>query len=130
MGHDDREVNDVIESDRAEVARLGYNVQQIAARMRALTEAGVPAFGNSVIVDQRLDVRVEESRGRIVCPWPHAEGCTKRVTLIRDIKMDKSVRYADLNVHLIAEHGFFEGRGSSFRLEPPELVAVIFGEQQ
>ena len=127
MGRDRRPISEIIETDRAEVQRLGYNLKQIAARMQALTDAGVPAFGNSVIVDQRLDVRVEESRGRIVCPWPHAVGCPKRVTTIRDMKTEQTIRYADLNVHLIAEHGFFEGRGSTFRLEPAQLIALIFG---
>jgi hypothetical protein len=31
-----------------------------------------------------------------------------------------------LNIHLVEEHGFFEGRGAFFRIEPEELIRVIF----
>jgi hypothetical protein len=36
------------------------------------------------------------------------------------------VQWSDLSIHLIGAHGFFEGRGSFFRLEPAELVAILF----
>jgi hypothetical protein len=31
-----------------------------------------------------------------------------------------------LNIHLIKEHGFFEGKGSPFRIEPSVLTKMIF----
>jgi hypothetical protein len=36
------------------------------------------------------------------------------------------MHWSDLNIHLIAKHGFFEGKGSAFRIEPKELISTIF----
>jgi hypothetical protein len=62
----------------------------------------------------------------LVCPWPHPARFAKRVTTIRTAKTGRTIKWSDLNIHLIAEHGFFEGKGSTFRIEPGELIKVIF----
>jgi hypothetical protein len=33
--------------------------------------------------------------------------------------------FTDLHIHLIGVHGFYEGRGTPFRLEPGDLVAIL-----
>jgi hypothetical protein len=38
------------------------------------------------------------------------------------------VRWSDLNIHLIKAHGFFEGRGASFRIEPELLLSVLYSQ--
>jgi hypothetical protein len=48
------------------------------------------------------------------------------VTTVELLDTSSTIRWSDLNIHLIAEHGFFEGKGSSFRIEPARLVAAIF----
>ena len=50
----------------------------------------------------------------------------KRVTTIKLTESGEAISWSDLNIHLIEEHGFFEGKGSAFRIEPGELVRVIF----
>jgi hypothetical protein len=30
---------------------------------------------------------------------------------------------------MIAEHGFFEGKGAFFRIEPAEIVSILFEDE-
>ncbi|MHC5179457.1 MAG: hypothetical protein ACYSOS_02915 [Planctomycetota bacterium] len=36
--------------------------------------------------------------------------------------------WTDLNIHMIAEHSFFEGTGAFFRIEPAEIISILFEE--
>jgi hypothetical protein len=39
----------------------------------------------------------------------------------------RTISWTDLNIHMIEAHGFFEGKGSFFRIEPIELQRFCFG---
>jgi hypothetical protein len=126
MGIDNRSVSEVISSDVTELSRLGYSIEEIAKRMQEITDVATKALGNWVDIDEKLRAVVEEAKGPLVCPWPHPGGYDKRVTTVELKKTGESIFWSDLNIHLIAEHGFFEGKGSAFRVEPKKLIDVIF----
>jgi len=126
MGGDSRSAVEIIDADAFEVARLGYTCQQISARMQEITDAAIRGLGTWVEVDARHQAMVCEARGSIACPWPHLRRFVKRVTTVKRLDSDRTISWTDLNIHFIAEHGFFEGRGSVFRIEPGELTKVIF----
>ena len=126
MGEDDRHVWEVIEADQSQVTRLGYDCRQIAERMAQLTEQAKPRLGNWVKLTEGLEASCVDFKGSIICPWPHPAKCIKRITTLRRVETQETIRWTDLSVHMIAEHGFFEGEGSAFRIEPKELVEFIF----
>ncbi len=126
LGPDKRRPYDVIEEDLSVVWHLGHTVEELALRMQSLTQAGIEGMGSPVIVEDRLEVVVEDHKGMNVCPWPHSGGYRKRITTVRRLDSGKVLRWTDLGIHMIRRHGFFEGRGSHYRLEPRELVAAIF----
>ena len=126
MGTDTRSVLDVIDADLAELSRLDITAERIAARMQEITNIAQNGLGNWVKIDENRQAMTEEAKGTLVCPWPHPGKFTKRVTTVKLIESGQSIRWADLNIHLIAKHGFFEGRGSAFRIEPERLIKVIF----
>jgi hypothetical protein len=126
LGSDSRSHEEIIEADVSELARLGYTPEQVARRMEELTELAIPQLGNPVRVENGLEIASEDYKGTIICPWPHPVRVAKRVTVARRLDSDESVCWSDLNIHMIAEHGFFEGKGSAFRVEPVVLVRVIF----
>jgi hypothetical protein len=49
----------------------------------------------------------------------------KIVATVTNTKQNKELRYTQLNVHMIRDHGFFEGKGSVFRLEPEDVVTIL-----
>jgi hypothetical protein len=126
MGNDPRPVSEIIEADAADLFTLHVTVEQVVARMQEITEAAEKGLGNWVRLDAGREARVEEARGLIPCPWPHQERFCKRVTTLRRAGTDRTVRWSDLSLHLIAAHGFFQGKGSCFRAEPAELVEILF----
>ncbi len=126
MGRDSRSVNEIIDADASEMSKFGYTLEQLSARMQEITDAAKKGLGNWVDVDDTHQAMVEEARGSIVCPWPHLRQSVKRVTTVKHLDSGELIRWTDLNIHLIAEHGFFEGRGSAFRIEPGKLTKVIF----
>lgn len=126
MGNDSRRVTEVIEADAAELFKLGVSLEQLGARMTEITDIAKTALGTWATVDDSRQAMIDEARGQMVCPWPHEARFAKRVTTVRRTDSGETVRWSDLNVHLIASHGFFEGKGSAFRIDPALLARVIF----
>ena len=126
MGTDLRALQEVIEADAALLEKLGFTAEQVAARMKQLTDLARPQLGNEVILEGKYRVRSEDYKGMLVCPWPHAGRYEKRITACERLDLGTKIRWTDLNIHLIEKHGFFEGRGSAFRLEPADLVRILF----
>ncbi len=126
LGTDSRPLEEIVDADLVSLAHLGYTVAQVAGRMQELTALAIPQLGNPVAVGGNLTVASQDYMGRIICPWPHPMRLAKRLTTARRVDTDQSVRWTDLNIHMIAEHSFFEGKGSAFRVEPAQLIKVIF----
>ena len=126
MGDDPRSVTEVIDTDAGTLFELGVTAKQIAARMQQITDMAAQALGTWTAIDARCQAMVDEVRGALPCPWPHAGDYFKRVTTLQRTDSGQTIRWSDLNIHMIAAHGFFEGRGSTFRTEPAELVAALF----
>jgi hypothetical protein len=126
MGTDRRSVSEIIDSDMSELAELKIAVKQVVKQMKEITNAAIPALGCWEQVDKKLEAKVEEAKGLLSCPWPHPARFAKRVTYVKNLESGQSIKWADLNIHLIEKHNFFEGKGSPFRIEPKELVKIIF----
>jgi hypothetical protein len=94
--------------------------------MRELTQLARPALGNWIEAENKYRIRSEEWKGSLICPWPHPGRYEKRITTCQRLDTNEQIEWSDLNIHLIDAHGFFEGRGSSFRLEPADLVRILF----
>ena len=126
MGSDGRSVNEIIDSDKNELSRLGLTCEQIAERMQEITDAAKSGLETWVKIDDKLEAKTDEARGFLPCPWPHAGRFVKRVTIVKRINTSETIQWSDLNIHLIGRHGFFQGKGSNFRIEPKELIEMIF----
>jgi hypothetical protein len=126
LGDDPRSLTEIIDADAATLDRLGYTPEQLAQRMQQISDLAVPRLGNWINLDPRRRARVSEARGFLICPWPHPGKFIKRVTTVQLINTDRSIQWSDLNIHLIGQHGFFEGRNAPFRIEPCQLVEIIF----
>jgi hypothetical protein len=128
MGSDSRSFSEVIDADAAEFAKLGFSKEQLAGRMAEITKLAIAGLGTWVRIDERKQVCIQEFKGSLVCPWPHAGHFAKRITTLKNTRTGETIRWSDLNVHLISRHGFFGGKGSMFRIEPREAVKMIFSD--
>ena len=123
LGSDTRLIAQIIESDEAELRAAGLGADDLARAMRRLTEKGMESLGDEVQADGFL-VRVEEYMGQIGCPFKHAVREAKRNTTAVDPR-GRVMTWTDMSIHLIECHGFFQGEGSDYRLEPLELAEFL-----
>lgn len=125
LGDDPRDLAVVMKDDNAEIERLGVTHAAVAARMRGLRDAGVAGLGEFRTVAGHFEVRVDSVRGRMPCPFGDRGLYSKASVAVRNLATGREITFTDLHIHLIEAHGFYEGRGSPFRLEPEALVAVL-----
>lgn len=126
LGDDKRSLWEILDADARQLAKLGRTKEEVAQRMRELSDIAGKGLGDRVEAGDNLEVSATDPRGVIACPWPHAFRANKTVTYARRTDTGEEVYWSDLSIHLIEEHGFFQGKGSPFRLEPDKLVEIIF----
>ncbi len=126
LGKDPRILEEILETDAAELAGLGFTTEEVAARMEEITHRARTGLGTPVQMDEKREVTADDNRGQMICPWPHAGQYDKTITTVRRTDTGETLRWSELSRHFLQEHGFFQGRGSAFRLEPKALVRVIF----
>lgn len=126
MGIDTRSVSEIIDSDKNELSRLVLTSEQVADRMQQITNTAKAGLGTWVRINDNLEAKTDEARGFLPCPWPHTGRFVKRMTIARRINKSDTIQWSDLNIHLIGRHCFFQGKGSTFRIEPKKLIEMIF----
>ncbi len=124
LGDDRRPLAEIVDEDDAAVRRLGVTHAAIAARMRALRSAGAAGLGGPVAAPPHFEVTVDSFRGRLQCPF--GDGATRKTNIaVLNLALKHEIIYTELAIHMIAAHGFYNGRGSPFRLAPADLAAIL-----
>lgn len=125
LGDDTRSLVDIIASDTLTVHTLKTTCKAIAERMEYFKERGLAGLADFVAVDGNFEVKVDSVRGLLPSPFGGKGMYGKINTTVVNKKLGRTIVYTDLHIHFIADHCFFEGKGSPFRLEPEDLVAVL-----
>ena len=125
LGEDERKLVDILLDDGQAVAALQLNNKILADRMEELTQKGREGFGNPIVVDGFLEITADDSRGTIACPFQHMGMYPKENVRVVNKKTGESIIWTALNIHMIREHGFYEGKGAPFRVEPLDLIRVL-----
>ena len=125
LGTDSRNLIDILTEDDAEVKRLNLSHKLMARRMRELRNAGKHGLGDFISVAPHFEVRVDMVRGKLPCPFGHPGLIQKTNIQVRNLKTEREITYTDVHIHMIGEHGFYEGKGSPFRLEIRDLIETL-----
>jgi hypothetical protein len=125
LGSDRRNLIDILLSDDAEVKRMNLDHRVVAERMVELRDAGMRGLGDFITVEPHYEVRVDSVRGKLPCPFGDPGVFPKTNTIVRNLELNREIVYTDLNIHMILVHGFYEGKGSPFRLDPKDLVDIL-----
>ena len=125
IGDDSRSLKDILRADNEAVKNMDLTHKDIAARMKYFTDVGKEAPDSVVILDGIYEVLVDDHRGFIPCPFADYAKELKTNTKLHNRDKDKDIYWSDLNIHMIGEHGFYEGQGSFFRTEPVELARIL-----
>jgi len=125
LGSDPRTLEAILQDDNETVRGLGLTHALIAAKMRALMQAGLRGLGTWVAVAPHFVVLVDSVRGVLPCPFLHEGTFPKTRVTVKNTRLGREITFTELNVHLIEAHGFYEGQGAPFRLDPPTLAQVL-----
>jgi len=125
LGPDKRSLAAILRADDAAVRRRGLTHARIAQRLSVLRQAGWEGLGEPVSVPPHFEVCVDAARGKLSCPFGDPGSFAKVNTTVRNLKRGTEITFTDLNIHLIATHGFYEGRGAPFRLDPEQLIDML-----
>lgn len=126
LGNDRRNLADIIADDAKVLDKAGVTSAEIAERMQILTDKSWDNFGEPVLVEEVHMVSTDIVRGKLPCPFGHPGIYRKAVTYYTNTKLNITLRWTSLSIHLIKDHGFFEGQGSAFRLDPALLIKALF----
>jgi hypothetical protein len=125
LGTDTRNLQDILFADQETVKRLGVPHEEIAARMQAITDVGRKMTEALLPLTAGYAVQVDEYMGAIPCPFGDHHNSVKRNTLVKNLNTGAAVHWTDLSIHMIRAHGFYEGIGSYFRLDPAFLLDFL-----
>ncbi|MBN2878491.1 MAG: hypothetical protein JXN65_02565 [Clostridia bacterium] len=125
IGQDSRKLADILHTDAKSLEKTGITKEALAEKMQELTDYGMRGLGTPMPVDDIFEVEVGDYRGKLPCPFKDNAKIDKRQTVVRRLDTGVIIRWTDLNIHMIKEHGFFEGYGSVYRLDPVELARFL-----
>jgi hypothetical protein len=128
LGSDPRSPEEIIEEDKQELKRLEVTKERIAIGLRELYVKADRAIGNPVKLSDSSTIILEEARGRIPSPFPGDGEFQKGQVKITDASSGQTFLITPLSIHLIEKHGFFQGRGSKYRIEPE--IAARFAQEK
>ncbi len=82
-------------------------------------------LGDFITIEPHFEVRVDSVRGKLPSPFGGPGLIRKTLIIVRNLQLGREISYTDMHIHLIGKHGFYEGKGSRFRLEPKDLVNIL-----
>jgi len=122
---DRRQLDAILQADAAAERASALTHEAIGRRLEQILQAAVAALGRPVEVAGALTACYHESMGRIPCPWGECGLFAKGEVELTDTRNNKTVRFTPLSVHMIYRHGFYQGPGSRYRIEPTEIVELL-----
>ena len=125
LGTDSRDLDTIIEHDSGEMERLALTGEGIAAKLEEIRDRAMEGLGVYIKLNETYMAKADSIRGKIPCPFDHPGVFSKTVITIQNIETDEEMIYTDLGIHLIRDHGFFQGKGSIFRMEPEALADLL-----
>ena len=125
LGKDTRPLMDIIAADKAAVDAIGTSCEELAGRLRLILKDALAGQGRDVQVSDNLKAVYSPAMGRIPSPWPGEGVFAKGEIELSDARAGSKLLFTPLSVHMIAEHGFFQGRFSRYRIEPEVLAGML-----
>ena len=95
-------------------------------RLEYFTKKAFDHYDGPVLIDDKYQVLYESYRGKILCPFDHPGMFSKGSITLKNLVNGIELCWTPLNIHMIRDHCFFEGKGSAHRLEPDVLKKGLF----
>lgn len=126
LGEDTRHYHEIISQDKLVLQHYGITRQQIAEKLQELTDQAFECIDGILNLPDGAVVEYVSVRGKIPSPFTGQKPAPKGVITYKDPRREIYLKWTPLNIQMIRENGFFEGKGSAHRLEPELLYRTFF----
>jgi hypothetical protein len=117
---------DVLAADnRHVVEELGLTHQELAMHLHVLAALGQRQPGKDfTYCGRRFRVRIVGTHGFQDSPFRDGTRTSREAT-VQNVATGKTLWYSLLVPHLIERYGFYEGKGTRFRVDPRKVIEVL-----
>ena len=125
LGQDPRDFEEIVADDARSLERLGVTRTQLVQSLNEVYERALAAGEDPVDVGQGVVAECLECRGRTPSPFPGEGTFPKHQVRMYRKDGPEALIITPLALHLIERHGFFQGVGSPYRIDPDKVVAML-----
>ena len=126
LGNDKRNLNEIIVDDEIKMKKNNINPDKIAERMEYFTKKAFDTYKDEITVDKYFKVSYRSVRGRIISPFKNMKNFPKGEITLTNLKKNITITWTPLNISMIRDYHFFEGKGSKHRLDPQKLNDALY----
>ncbi len=128
LGKDERLLDVLAEDNRYVVDKLGLTHQELARHLHILGALAAKHTGAKpleiVYHGKRFRLRARFSRGYQDSPFKDGTK-TDTEAIVENLGNGKKLDYSLLVPHMVERYGFYEGKGTSYRVEPKTVLEVF-----
>jgi hypothetical protein len=126
LGADPRQPEEIMSDDANTLGTLGIDRARLVDALRKAYDAAEQALGAPITVSAGCSAVHYGARGKIPSPFANEGTFAKGETVITHAASGASFSVTPLSLYLIDKHGFFQGKGSPYRVEP-DVAAKMMG---
>lgn len=130
LGADEKLLEVLAADNRYVVEKLGLTHQELARHLHAMATIGwwqqkhKKGGAEFVYTGRRFRVSLAGTRGSQPSPFDDGTESGANAT-VENLDNGRMLRFALLVPYMIERYGFYEGRGTPYRVDPQEVVAVF-----
>ena len=125
LGTDARSVDEIITADERTLEHFGIDRESIVNALEKAYQQAREGLGADIEIIPGVTAVFYESMGRIPSPFRGDGVFEKGEAVITDTSSNDQMIITKLSVHLIKKHGFFQGKGSRFRIDPEKAIRIL-----
>jgi hypothetical protein len=125
IGSDPRSIDQIIAEDTAVLTGLGISRQDFVLRLKNVYEKAKNSFGSPVSITAESAAVFYDSRGKIPSPFEGDGVFEKGEAVVTGVKSNQQIIITGLSIHLIEKYGFFQGKGTRYRIDPELAVRLL-----
>jgi hypothetical protein len=125
LGTDEKLLEVLADDNKLVVDKLGLTHQTLALHLRSAAAIGEKTKGMPFVYHgRRFKVTVRYSRGFQLSPFQD-DTKTNADATVENLDNGKNLEFSLLVPQMIERYGFYEGKGTSYRVDPAQIVEVF-----
>jgi hypothetical protein len=125
LGTDKRTVDEIINDDMRMLDGAGVSRETLVQELHTVYNTARDAFGAEAEIRPGVVAVFHESMGKIPSPFRGDGVFAKGEAVIFEYKTGRQLVITALGINLIEKHGFFQGKGCRYRIDPVTAIEIL-----